>query len=251
MAENQTLNSPTMSKRELVGERLKKKYPDREYADDEAMFGQINDDYDQYDNELGQYKERESRLTDLLSKDNRAAQFIADMAKGNDPWLAVIERLGIDGITDIMNDPSKKEAYAEANKKYVERLAKEKTLEEEYNKNMSEVTLPMLERMKQERGISDDMIDAAWDYLHHIAECAIRGTFTEADIDMALKAVNHDADVQNARAEGTVAGRNAKINEKLRKPQTGDGTPNLAGSNNAPTRKNTNQSMFDLADEAR
>lgn len=251
MAENQTPTAPAKSKRELFGERLKKKYPDRDYADDEALFGQINDDYDQYDNELGQYKERESRLTDLLSKDNRAAQFIADMAKGNDPWLAVIERLGIDGITDLMNDPSKQEAYAEANKKYVERLAKERSLEEEYEKNMKEVTLPMLERMKQERGISDDMIDAAWDYLHHVADAAIRGTFTEEDIDMALKAVNHDADVQNARTEGTVAGRNAKIDEKLRKPTTGDGTPNLAGSNNAPTRKNTQQSMFDLADEAR
>lgn len=138
MAENQTPTAPAKSKRDLIGERLKKKYPDRDYADDEALFGQINDDYDQYDNELGQYKERESRLTDLLSKDNRAAQFIADMAKGNDPWLAVIERLGIDGITDLMNDPSKQEAYAEANKKYVERLAKEKSLEEEYEKNILE-----------------------------------------------------------------------------------------------------------------
>ena len=27
------------SKREQVGERLKAKYPDREYADDEALFG--------------------------------------------------------------------------------------------------------------------------------------------------------------------------------------------------------------------
>ena len=123
--------------------------------------------------------------------------------------------------------------------------------EEEYEKNMKEVTLPMLERMKQERGISDDMIDDAWEYLHHVADAAIRGTFTEEDIDMALKAVNHDADVENARTEGTVAGRNARIDEKLRKPKTGDGTPVLSGSNNAPTRKNTNQSMFDLADEAR
>lgn len=239
------------SKRDLVGERLKKKYPDKEYVDDEALFGQINDDYDQYDNELGQYKERESRLTDLLSKDERAAQFISDMAKGNDPWLAVIERLGIDGITDLLNDPGKQAAYAEANKKYVERLAKEKSLEEEYENNMKEVTLPMLERLKTERGISDDMIDAAWAYLHHVADAAIRGTFTEEDIDMALKAVNHDADVENARTEGTVAGRNAKIDEKLRKPATGDGTPTLSGSNNGPTRRPSSGSMFDLADEAR
>ena len=50
MAENQTQSVPAKSKRDLFGERLKKKYPDRDYADDEALFGQINDDYDQYDN---------------------------------------------------------------------------------------------------------------------------------------------------------------------------------------------------------
>ena len=252
MAENQTPTAPAKSKRDLLGERLKKKYPDRDYADDEELFGQINDDYDEYDTELGQYRDRESRLTDLLSKDPRSAQFITDMAKGTDPWIAVIERLGIDGVTDLLNDPKKQSEYAEANKRYVERVAKERELEEEYEKNMREVTLPMLERMKQERGIGDDMIDAAWDYLHHVADAAIRGTFTEADIDMALKAVYHDADVDNARAEGTVAGRNAKIDEKLRKPQTGDGTPNLAGSNNAPTRNGKKPlNIFDYADAAR
>ena len=84
MAENQTPTAQK-SKRDLLGERLKKKYPDREYADDEALFGQIDDDYTDYDNQLNQYKERESRLTELFSKDPRSAQFITDMAKGNDP----------------------------------------------------------------------------------------------------------------------------------------------------------------------
>lgn len=250
MAETQTPTTPTKSKRDLFGERLKKKYPDREYADDEALFGQINDDYDEYDNQLGQYKERENRLTDLFSKDPRSAQFITDMAKGNDPWLSLIERIGIDGVTDLMNDPSKQEAYAEANKKFVERLAKEKSLEDEYQTNIAE-SMKLLENVQQERGISDDTLDAAMDLIMRITHEAILGKFTSETIDMALKAINHEADMNNARTEGTVAGRNAKIEEKLRKPTTGDGQPNLAGSNNAPTRKSSNRSMFDLADEAR
>lgn len=250
MAETQTPTTQPKSKRDLFGERLKKKYPDREYADDEALFGQINDDYDEYDNQLGQYKERESRLTDLFSKDPRSAQFITDMAKGNDPWLSLIERIGIDGITDLMNDPSKQEAYAEANKKYVERLAKEKSLEDEYQSNISE-SMKLLEKVQQERGIADETIDAAMDLIMRITHEAILGKFTAETVDMALKAINHEADMNNARTEGTVAGRNEKIVEKLRKPTTGDGQPNLAGSNNAPTRKSSNRSMFDLADEAR
>lgn len=250
MAVTETQKAP-QSRREAYVARLKKKYPDREYADDEALFGQAGDDYDEYDKQLGEYRARESRLTDLFSKDPRSAQFIADMANGKDPWLAVIERLGIDGVTDLINDPSKQKAYAEANKQYVERLAKEKSLEAEYRKNFAS-SMDMLERLQQEKGIGDATIDAAMNLIMQMANEAILGKFTEQTVTMALHAVTRDADLQNARAEGEVAGRNAKIDEQLRKPKGGDGQPTLAGSNNAPTRRRSGgQSMFDLADDAR
>lgn len=250
MAETQTPTG-SRSRRDQYVARLKKKYPDREYADDEALFGQAGDDYDAYDKQLGEYQDRESRLTDLFTKDPRSAQFITDMAKGKDPWLAVIERLGIDGVTDLINDPSKQKAYAEANKQYVERLAKEKSLEAEYKKNFAE-SMDMLEKLQQEKGISDETIDAAMNLIMQMANEAILGKFTEQTVTMALNALTHDADMQNARTEGEVAGRNAKIDEQLRKPKGGDGQPNLAGSNNAPTRRRGGgQSMFDLADDAR
>ena len=35
----------TKTKRDLVLERLKTRHPDTEYADDEAMYGAINDEY--------------------------------------------------------------------------------------------------------------------------------------------------------------------------------------------------------------
>ena len=251
MAENPTPDAPAKSKRDLFGERLKKKYPDRDYADDEALFDQINTDYEDYDKQLGEYQERESRLTDLFSNDPRSAQFIADLAKGEDPWIGVIERLGIDGVTDLLNDPSKREQYAEANKKYVERIAKEKELEEEYKKNLAE-SLSLLEQIQQERNLGDETIDAAYDLIMRIAHEAIVGKFTAETVGLALNAINHDADVSNARTEGTVAGRNAKIDEKLRKSQGGDGTPNLAGNNNAPTRQQKRvMNVFDYADAAK
>lgn len=244
---------PTVAKsrREEYVARLKKKYPDREYADDEALFGQAGEDYDAYDEQIGQYRERERRLTDLFTKDPRSAQFITDMAKGKDPWLAVIERLGIDGVTDLINDPSKQKAYAEANKQYVERLAKERSLEAEYKKNFA-ASMDMLEKLQADRGIGDATIDAAMNLIMQMANEAILGKFTEQTVLMALNAVTHDADLANARTEGEVAGRNAKIDEQLRKPKGGDGQPSLAGSNNAPTRRRSGgQSMFDLAADAR
>lgn len=250
MEEKETAAVPVKSKRDLFGERLKKKYPDREYADDEALFGQVNDDYDAYEKDLEDYKEREKRITDLFYKDPRSARFITDMANGEDPFINVIKRLGIDGVTDLLNDPSKQEEYAQANAAFLERIAKSKELEEEYQKNFAE-SCGLLDRVQEERGLDDATMDAAADLLRRIADEAIVGKISVESIDMALKALGHDADVAAAHDEGMVAGRNSKIAEKLRKPKGGDGTPQLAGSNNAataPVRKPMN--IFDYADAA-
>ena len=63
MTESQTVKS----KRAQVSDRLQKKYPDREWADDEALFGQINDDYDEYENTLKEKTAAEERLGGMFS----------------------------------------------------------------------------------------------------------------------------------------------------------------------------------------
>ncbi len=181
MAEKET----PKSRRDQFGERLKAKYPDKEYADDEALFGQIDDDYAAYDEEIGKYKEREGKLNALLAMSPSNARFLTDMAKGVDPWIAVIERLGIDGITDLINDPDKQEAYAEANKKYVERLADEERLEEEYRTNLAE-SLKLLEQLQGEKGLSDETVDAAMDLVLQMANEALVGKFSRETIETAL-----------------------------------------------------------------
>jgi len=246
MAENQ----PKKSRKELFVEKLKAKYPDIDFNDEEAMFGRIDDDFASHEEELGKYKKRESELAGLVGKDPRAAQFLSDMASGKDPWLAVLERLGIDGVSDLINNPEKQEEYAEANRKYVERIAKEKSLEEEYQANFSE-SMKMLEQMQTERGLDDATIDAAMDLIMKTTNEAIMGKFTPETVEMALKAINHDAEVEAARSEGEVAGKNAKIDETLRKPKAGDGLPAMGGTNNGPTRrKQGGTSLFDMAREA-
>ena len=242
MAENQEQKS----KRDAYVERLKTKYPDRQYDDDEALFGQAGDDYDEYENQLNGYKERDGKLEEMFAKDPKNAQFFTEMAKGNDPWIAVVERLGIDGITELMNDPEKKAAYEEANKKHVERLAREKELEEEYERNMAEST-KMREQLDAQYG--EETVDAALGIIDQITKDAIIGKVTPETFDMALKVVRHDADVDNARSEGEVAGRNAKIEEGLRKRQGGDGMPAMGGSSAAPQKKR-NLDVFDFAQAA-
>jgi hypothetical protein len=238
------------SKRDQFGERLKKKYPNKEYADDEALFGQINDDYDEYDNKLNGYAERENKLVDMFNKDRNSAQFITDMAQGKDPWVSLINRIGIDGVKELLEDPSNMDKFAASNKEYVDRMAKQKGLEEEWKKNM-QTTLAMLEQKQKELGLTDEQIDAASDWIKEVTNDAVIGIIKPETIDMALKAINHDADIEQASAEGEIRGKNAKVEATLRKPQRTDGVPKLAGSNNAPAPQKSKGSIFDIADEAR
>lgn len=238
------------SRRDQIGERLKKKYPDREYADDEALFGQINDDYDQYDNELSGYRERESKLSEMFMRDPQSAQFITDMAEGKDPWTSLISRIGIDGVKEMLENPDKMEEYSASNKEYIDRMAKQKGLEAEWEKNMK-ATLSMLEQKQQEQGLSDEEIDAAADWIKEVTNDAVIGIIRSETIEMALKAIHHDADIAAASEQGEIRGKNAKAEAQLRKPRRGDGTPVLGGANNAPAPSRNRESIFEMADGAR
>jgi hypothetical protein len=243
MAEQQEVKS----KRDLVGSRLKEKYPEKEYADDEALFGQINDDYDDYDKRLKGYQENEKKLTGMFNRYPHSARFISDMANGKNPWVSMVEQLGIDGITDVFENPEYKEELAKAQESYMERMTKNDELEKQYKDNLAQ-TLKMLSAEQEKRGLSDEQVDQAVDLLMAIANDGIVGKVTAESFDMALKAIGHDVDVEAARSEGEIGGRNAKITEKLRKSKSGDGVPMVAGGNNTP--KAQTSSIFDLADEA-
>ena len=210
----EVVNQDNRSKRELLMERLAKKYPDKDFSDDESLFGQISDDYDASDEELNGYKEREGKFADLLTSDPRSASFLVDWKEGKNPLIALIERFGEEDFRDALDDPALREQLSEANQKFIERVAKEKELEEEYNSNITE-TLDYLDKLQEEDGLSDEEIAETVQFLANIVKDGIVGKFTPESIEMARKALHHDENVAVASEEGEVRGRNAKIEEKL------------------------------------
>lgn len=240
-------NEQFKTKREAQIERLRNKYPDKKFEDDDEIYGQISDDYDQYDRELGEYRDREKTLSDMFSADPRSAQFLSDMHKGEDPVLGLVRNFGVE-IKDVLDNPEMQDKIAEANREYVERVAKSKELDEEYERNMA-VTLETLRRYQQEHGMTDEQIDAVIDALLRIVRDGVMGKFDVDTLDMMVKAIDHDADVDIAAEEGRIAGRNDKIVESLRKSNMGDGVSPLGGKNGSPSQRRESN-MFDLANEA-
>ena len=237
------------SKRDIVLERLQMKSPDKDFSDEDVMYEQIGADYDKYEDEISKYRDNEKRFSEMMSADPRSAQYLTDWANGEDPVVGLVRNFGAE-IKDVLEDPEMQDKLAEANKEYVERVAKNKALEEEYSKNMEE-TLQTLEQFQKERGLSDEQVDGILNMLIQVINDGVLGKFTARTLEMACKAMNYDADVASAGEEGRIAGRNDKIVAKLRSERQGDGTQPLSGANGMAGNGNKPQSIFDLARMAR
>lgn len=231
----ETNNEQVMSKRDAFSDRLKKKYPDQEFGDDEALFGRINDDYDDYDKQLGEYQQREQSIVDMFNSDPRSAHFMNNWRNGSTPEVELMRQFG-DTFKEALDDPEKLDELEAAHKEYLERVAKSKELEDQYNQNIG-ASIETLDQFQADNGLSDEQADQVMDLLNGIFNDAIVGKYSRESMDMALKAINHDEDVATADADAEVRGRNTKINETLRKRQAGDGTAPLNGRNG---RVNTN-----------
>lgn len=223
-------NNSVRSKRDMTMERMRAKYPERTYDDDEALFSQINDDYDEYDKKLAESQSREKAFSDMFHSNPKSARLMMEWKDGKDPVGALIRIYGKDEILAAIEDPARLEAIEEANKEFAERVAKNDEYDAQYEKNFPE-SVRAIEAWMTESGITEEAVDEAVVTLSQICGDFIVGKFSPETIGMIIKAKNYDADIEQAQLEGEVAGRNAKIEEKFRKGQKGDGTVPLDGKN--------------------
>ncbi|MCD8266129.1 MAG: hypothetical protein LUC33_03135 [Prevotellaceae bacterium] len=241
-------NNKAQTRREAVMARVRERYPDREIddGDEDSVFGAVDDYARERDGELDGYRERERGLGELFASDPRSAAFLNSWREGADPAVEMVRRFG-DDFREALDDPERQEALAEANKEWLDRVARNKELEAEYQSNIGS-SLENIELVKKETGAGDEDMDAAMSMLIKSMSDSVVGRFEKDTILMALKAVTHARDMAQARREGEVAGRNERIEERLRRPH-GDGVPSLGGSpgGQAPRRA---RSIFDIAREA-
>ena len=179
------------SNRDKFAERMKGKYPDKDFADDEALWGQVNEDYDGYDRELAGYKEREKTFSDLFTSDPRSAAFLTNWRNGGNPVVELVRMFGEDFVEE-MKDPAKQEELSKASQDFAERVAKEKEFDELYKKNISE-TRATVEAMQREDGLSDEEIDKAMEFLVGIMKDGVLGKFSPESIQDRRKTASEPA----------------------------------------------------------
>ena len=206
----------TKTKRDLALERLKTRHPDTEYADDEAMYGAINDDYDADQKALQGYKDNEKAMGDWLGSDPEAATFLQAMKAGKSPYAELIRTHGEDAI-DYYSDPDNADEIASAQSEFLKNAANGKKLQAEYDKNMP-ASYEVFDKLEEKYG--EEAVNEA--------------------IDQCFLTMNHDTDVADAAHEGEVRGKNSKHIKNLELRKKGDGTADL-DSANAETKPTDNQ----------
>ena len=226
----QTENQAVRSSRERMKERYSKKYPNRNFNDENAQ-NAIDDlaweDIEGMESRLGEYESHSKKLTELFRGNPKAGQMFIHMANGGNPIQYFIENFG-DEFIDAMDSEEGKKAFVESHDKWLNKLADSKRLDEEAEKNFAE-SIKSLQKFQEEKGLSDEEAIAVFERVHKIGTDMVLGIYSPESFLMAYNAMNYDGAVERARAEGEVAGKNAKVEEKLRKARRPEQMPPSLG----------------------
>lgn len=245
-------NEQVKSKKDSFMERLRERHPDNQFADDEEVYGAISGDYDDYDNKIKDYdrmKSDERKLLGLFDEDPRNAGMWGDLVEGKDISVSFVRRYGPE-LVDAVNDPEKQEELEAASKEYRERIAKSKKLDKEAEKNLGE-TIDMVDEKIKQYNLTDEQADEVIAKILQISSDGIVNKITPETFDLVYNAVNHDKDVETAAHEAEVRGRNANIEERLKKAKKGDGMPSApSGRAVLPKLPKRNLGALDRASEA-
>lgn len=257
---DKTDNQEVINYRDQLRGRMATRYPERNFSSQNVQEGQNSQDdldkalmeaLDDYDAKLSESNSNNDRLTKLFNSDPRSASFLNRWVTAGDPLVALVEIFG-DDLKEALDSPENRERFLESHAKWLERKTADEAASEEADRNFDE-SLKVLQAFGQEKGLDDGAQMDLMIKARSIAEDAIQGVYKRETFEMIYNAGNYAGDVEKARKEGEVAGRNAKIDEvrRYRQDSAASMPPSLNGTSSAaaqPKKKSKVASMFGLED---
>ena len=219
----------TISSRESLLARARERFPDRQFADLDAteipegvadLDEAINEMLEDLTTKQATYDEKNNRLSELLMTDPDSAEFIQKWVETGDPRTALVETFGDDlGMSEEGQANFKSQLDAWRERKQANDALNEQA-EANWNKSLED-----LESWGDSKGLSLEQKRDVMLRLLAIAFNGMENKYTPEDFDLALNAINHDADVAAAKVEGEVKGRNEKIAAARRDRNTSGSMP--------------------------
>ncbi len=227
--------SPAKSKRDSYLEGFRKKHPDWQDDDEEGFYGALADDDAAMNEQMNGYKSREEELSTALSGSPLNAALFLDAVNGEPIPLSILKRYPNE-VKEWMDDPENADAVQEVFQNLADLMAKNKEFDAEADKNLEE-TQSLIDQMIADGELASD--DEANSVVELLGKIAVGMTMNHLEKDWiiaARNALNHDSDVDAARTEGEINGRNAKIEAKRNSGSKGAANHTNLGSSNAGQR---------------
>lgn len=223
------------SGKDTFRERFSSRFPDVNADDEESYYGALNGEFDRI--EASDKAQRE--LGEILARDPRSAGLLMAMKDGGNPMEYLIEQYG-DDFRDALMDEEKAKEFASAFAKNVEKRAESDKLRAQAEANM-QTMVDALDAAQGDGSFSDDDAAKAFEYLYAdggLLDRILVNDIKKEDWMMLMKAAKYDdmikekdAEVEEARTEGEVAGRNANIDIQKKKRSQVKAMPSNVPSN--------------------
>ena len=206
--------------KQLFQERLKAKYPDKDFSNEDEYYATSMEGYDKDHEALKGVHESNKAIYERMTKDPKSAAALSEFMSGKPLPLALKKYFSDEELALNEGD----EGWEE----YLEDVRTQQAKQSEYEANL-ENSKSEMESFAQAQGMSPDEFD---EFMRNVKEQMImpilNGLITASLLEMFQKGMNYDTDTQTAHEVGRVSGRNEKITEKRGKKS--DGLPELTPS---------------------
>ena len=217
---------------DIIRQRVMSRKEGRNFASDDDFYGALGEDYDEFDKMKGEYDGLRKDADDIVAmfeSNPETADLWLAVKNGRDPISFIIEEIGVDGLREILDDPERLEDIAEANQKYLERVADEDKFKEEYASN-NQISLANDAKAVEDGIMTEEELKKAHESLKRKLNDFLMGKWTTEDLLAELKSIKYDEDVKDAEKKGEIRGRNQKIVERRGMREKGDGIRAIGNS---------------------
>lgn len=238
MAENKKSN------KDKYRERFAERNPDIDINDEDAVYGRMNERADRLS--------RLEEMNDNFNKSVSNSPLFTDMLMASqnnpnfDPFVYAIENGGVENFEDAIQDPEYLSKLAEANKKSLERQAKDKEIKDRFEQNIGP-SLEGIHAKAQEMGHTPEQEQQVFQAYYDAVFNGTDGIYSPDVYELFAKGLNFDKAVEDARSEGVADGLNRKVNDTLRSlPESREGNGGRQSASVEDTSIGDEEDMFGL-----
>lgn len=211
-------------------DRLKKRYPDKEFTSDDEVSGALTEYLDELEGYQTSTEEANQKLTQVLQEVPELVGIIRDVSQGATITEALSRNIDIDEIKPMEGDPDY-EAWNNNIESRKQTKAEREAKSQMYKENL-DMSVAEIKAFQEENGMTPEDTSKFLNTLNEFIGEVVDGKLTKTTLARMKKALDYDMDVEMAAKNGEVAGKNAKIDavkEKSKKKTDGDGLPAITG----------------------